>query len=225
MRLAVAALIWTSVLLAAAVLTADGVAPPVSLPSATQSLEVEHGRMPARDVTDLRSGADAELTRVAYALARIGTVVQCWSAADWRRQTTESTDWVLRSLGPWRAYTSPATYVIHLSPEVCAELRALRRGAPIRAGAASDAAAWSVAALAHEAQHVSGVLDEARADCYGLQTIAKAAGLLGRTALEGRYLAAVYAKHWYPWHKAPYRSADCRDGGALDLRPRVATWP
>jgi len=151
--------------------------------------------------------------------------VQCWSATDWKKQTVDSRDPALKTLGAWRAYTLPAAYSIQLSPQVCAELRALASGAPIRAGAASDAAAWSVAAPAHEAQHVSGVLNEVRADCYGMQNIAKAAVLLGRTTLEGRYLATVYAKHWYPWHQQRYRSPDCRNHGTLDLHPRLDTWP
>jgi hypothetical protein len=73
--------------------------------------------------------------------------------------------------------------------------------------------------------HVSGIRDEATAECEGMQTIAKAAVLLGRPVAEGRYLTVVYARHWYRWWPSRYRSPECHDGGRLDLRPAANVWP
>jgi hypothetical protein len=112
---------------------------------------------------------------------------------------------------------------VHLSPEVCAELAKLAAGAPI--GREADALAWSVAALAHEAQHVRGLRDEAVTDCYGMQTIEGAALTLSRNVDEGRALAKRYWRRWQPWLDEPWRSDECRNGGALDLNPTRAAWP
>jgi hypothetical protein len=101
----------------------------------------------------------------------------------------------------------------------------VRNGAPVWHDASPDALSWSVETLAHEAQHVAGVVSEAEAECYGMQTTPRAALLLGRTAEEGRYLAAVYLKHWYARLKPPYSSSDCRNGGPLDLHSDSDVWP
>jgi hypothetical protein len=58
-----------------------------------------------------------------------------------------------------------------------------------------------------------------------MQTIARAAVLLGRPPAQARYLAALYAKHWYPWWPRTYRSPECRNGGRLDLHPSTNVWP
>jgi hypothetical protein len=80
--------------------------------------------------------------------------------------------------------------------------------------------------LDHEAQHVRGVRDEAIAECNGMQAIDTAARALGRTGEEGRYLASLYWKSSYPKLEDPaYHSAECRDGGRLDLHPQSDVWP
>lgn len=86
-------------------------------------------------------------------------------------------------------------------------------------------AAISAAAqtLAHESIHLRGVSDEAAAECYGRQ-LAKTVFLrLGAPSADyvyelGRYALAI--------HTDPaYSSAECRDGGALDLDPASPIWP
>jgi hypothetical protein len=175
------------------------------------SVREPSGRLPNGLGADVANGVDPTLSRAASILAGRRTPVRCWSQAYWTR-------------APWQANTSLSE--INLSPEICAELKRLvRGGAPVRRDAAPDAPSWSVGALAHEAQHASGIHDEALAACYGLQTTAQAALLLGRSRAEGRYLAKVYWERWYPWFKPPYSSRDCRNGGALDLRPDSDVWP
>ena len=210
--------LWTGALLVVALLVVLAVVP---APRARS----ERGRLPAQvDTSSVESRIDPRLSRVAAALSGTRTGVRCWSKADWMRRTAEF-DWEGgETLGPWSAFASGPG--IELSPEICAELTrlALRR-APVWTDPRPDALAWSVSALAHEAQHVSGIHDEALAECYGMQSIAAAARRLGRTPAEGRYLASLFWRRWYPWIRASYRSPDCRNGGPLDLHPDTNVWP
>jgi hypothetical protein len=72
--------------------------------------------------------------------------------------------------------------------------------------------------------NVTGWLDEAVAECYGMRTIAHTAVRLGRTRAEGRWLAERYARRFYPRRESPYASPECRNGGRLDLRPGSDVW-
>ncbi|MDX6517345.1 MAG: hypothetical protein QOF50_191 [Gaiellaceae bacterium] len=188
----------------------------------------EVGRLPAGIGLSATSGVDPTLSRVASELARRRTQVRCWSQADWKRHVSELARAYPRmsKLGPWRAYTSTTLAEINLSPAVCAELHKIgHRRVSVWRDRSPDALAWSVEALAHEAQHASGILSEVQAECYGMQTAPTAAMLLGRTSAEGEYLARRYWKRWYAWLKPPYFSSECRNGGPLDLRPDRDVWP
>jgi hypothetical protein len=85
--------------------------------------------------------------------------------------------------------------------------------------------AWSVQALSHEAWHLGGELDEARTQCFGLQTTAYVARRLGSDRAQAQALATYLYERIYPQMPPAYRSGDCRDGGALDLRPETSVWP
>ena len=109
---------------------------------------------------------------------------------------------------------------------MCFELRKLiHDDEPVWRDPYPGALARSVQALAHESVHASGDVNEARAECSGLQKIVEAAVELGRTPKEGRYLARLYWRAWYPRHAVPYRSTECRDGGRLDFSPETRAWP
>ena len=84
---------------------------------------------------------------------------------------------------------------------------------------------WSVQALAHEAWHLAGELDEARTQCFGLQSTARVAGRLGADRTRAQALAAYVYARLYPLMPAAYQSSHCHDGGALDLRPETSVWP
>jgi hypothetical protein len=79
--------------------------------------------------------------------------------------------------------------------------------------------------LAHESSHLAGVRDEAAADCYGLQRTAVAAEDLGADAGEAERLARIALVERTLTAPPDYRSAECHDGGALDLDPGSAVWP
>jgi hypothetical protein len=88
-----------------------------------------------------------------------------------------------------------------------------------------DEEAFSVHVLAHESWHLRGFQDEATAECLALQTTADVAGRLGADFLHGAAVARFALEHVYPRMPEEYRSAECRDGGRLDLRPSLAAWP
>ena len=95
----------------------------------------------------------------------------------------------------------------------------------------ADEWAWypySLGILAHESYHLGGARDEAQAECYGLQAVARTAASLGATLSEAK-IASDYA--WtmlYPAleKKEPaYWSPECRSGSAFDLTPGDGVWP
>jgi hypothetical protein len=79
--------------------------------------------------------------------------------------------------------------------------------------------------LAHEAQHAVGVKNEARAECYAMQYVEPLARLLGANASYAALLEDFAWTRIYPVEPPGYSSPDCRPGGSLDLRKRVAAWP
>jgi hypothetical protein len=228
-RLAVAALAWSLFLLLAAVF-ADLIVsrPQPRVAPDARSIRVEQGRLPVVDAKAAHTRVDYRLGDVVTALAHRSATVYCASTADWKRRASEwAAHWPwLGELGPWRAYTLRETATVHLSPAVCAQLtRLVRSRGPVWRDEWPDALAWSIYALAHEAIHVSGIRSEVKADCHGMQSIAQAAVMLGRTSAEGAYLATLYLKHWHQGKRPAFRSRECRNGGRLDLHPRSAIWP
>lgn len=82
--------------------------------------------------------------------------------------------------------------------------------------------------LAHESFHLQGITNEATADCYGMQEIARAAVSLGATPGEARSSAEYAATTLYAQKVAgspAYGSPECRSGGALDRTPGDGVWP
>jgi hypothetical protein len=204
-RLAIAGILWTLVVL----WILGAVVPRPRASSSLASIRVEHGRVPA-EVPARSSAQDiALLGHVVAVLARLGADVRCSSGS------------------PWRAYTTFAPLpTVTLGRGICSELTRLAHDdRPVWRDESPDALAWSVETLAHESMHVSGIRNEPTAECYGMQTIRAAAVGLGRTAYEGRYLATLYWRHWYPWIAPSYRSRECRNGGRLDLRFASDVWP
>jgi hypothetical protein len=81
--------------------------------------------------------------------------------------------------------------------------------------------------LAHEAVHLSGVVEEDVTDCYGLQWIPWAATQFGASP---EYASMIGAKAWSLYQverpQLPaYYSTECREDGALDRSPGDGTWP
>jgi hypothetical protein len=88
--------------------------------------------------------------------------------------------------------------------------------------------AMSLAVVAHESYHLLGYSNERQVECYGMQSIWFVANKLGASIDESQALASLYATRMYPQRRIyspQYWSAECRDGGKLDLRKSLARWP
>ena len=86
----------------------------------------------------------------------------------------------------------------------------------------------ALAIVAHESYHLLGYSNEAQVECYGMQSIWFVANKLGGSIDESQALASLYATRMYPQRRTQspqYWSAECKDGGKLDLRKSLARWP
>jgi hypothetical protein len=132
--------------------------------------------------------------------------------------------------------TRPAGYFLML-PQLCTELAAFR-AAPTSFDprACTDSpcfnkvadTAMALATVSHESYHLLGYRNEAKVECYGMQSIWFVASKLGASLVESQAIASFYATQMYPQRRTrtpAYWSAECRDGGTLDLRPSIAGWP
>jgi hypothetical protein len=86
---------------------------------------------------------------------------------------------------------------------------------------------FALQTIAHESVHLSGVEDEAVAECYGMQFLAWVAWKLGAPDALAREMAADYWREYYVVERpgTPYFDEGCRDGGVLDLAPDRTGWP
>lgn len=118
----------------------------------------------------------------------------------------------------------------------CSELDALAEGrrakelectarAGIRCGRHGGDLATAVEVVTHESFHLKGIQDEARTECDGLQLMSATAVRLGATEAQGAALARAQFAESYPLMPETYRSGQCADGGAFDLRPDDPLFP
>jgi hypothetical protein len=90
------------------------------------------------------------------------------------------------------------------------------------------AMAFALETVSHESYHLLGYTNEAQVECYGMQSLWFVANRLGASVAESQAYATLYATRIYPtrrYQTPKYWSAQCRDGGAYDLRPRSHAWP
>lgn len=111
----------------------------------------------------------------------------------------------------------------HLTYTTCHNLAKWRRGG--HKATAPNAQLIAVHVLTHEAMHLTGVTNEATAECYAIQRDSQTAQLLGASRSAGDALALRYWSADYPNMRDDYRTSDCRPGGALDLHPDTPDWP
>jgi hypothetical protein len=135
---------------------------------------------------------------------------------------------------PWSP-SGPVDYFL-MRPAQCTYLSWFRQSPARwdpRTCSATDCAevpsiAMALAVVAHESYHILGYRNEAQVECYGLQSIWFVASRLGASVPEAQALASFYATHMYPSRRTStprYWSAQCRDGGAYDLRRSLGRWP
>jgi hypothetical protein len=161
------------------------------------------------------SHIDSRLSGVATTLGRGRAEVRCWSTAEWNtlvHQLDQGSD--------VNAYTTIDRRRVHLPWLTCSWLRLAMVQAFPRV-----ARAEALAMFAHELEHLRGIDDEARAECYSHQNLAAVAEALGASRDEAQRLRRVAWREFYPPSDPDYVSAECRNGGRLDLHPRRRRWP
>ncbi len=82
----------------------------------------------------------------------------------------------------------------------------------------------AVHVLTHEAMHMRGETDEAKAECQALQRDAFTAQALGATPQQAYDLAVRYWKQVYPRMPDGYFSRECGPGGELDEELETTPW-
>jgi hypothetical protein len=150
------------------------------------------------------------------------------------------TDGDLTELGEARTVPGSRTAgVVLLAPSVCTDLLGFTHGlvasdwscvdqnGPNLCSDTVDHEILALHTLAHETWHIRGISNEAATDCYALQSVSTVARTLGTDPVDAQALSAYYAAHFDAIRRPPpnYRSADCRDGGKLDLHPGSGVWP
>ena len=85
--------------------------------------------------------------------------------------------------------------------------------------------AVAVHVLAHESWHLHGEMNEARTECFALQSTSYAAQRFGADPTQGQQIAELILARVYPNMPTEYVTGDCVDRGPLDLRPASSTWP
>jgi len=110
-----------------------------------------------------------------------------------------------------------------------AALRTARNSGVVAQGALVTCDRWELTLLAvhvlsHESVHLRGFYDEAHADCLALQLDTRVAMSLGADETLARSMAHQYWTDSY-LPRINDQSAECYDGGSLDLFPGDAGWP
>jgi hypothetical protein len=176
----------------------------------------------------LREGAShGTRTQILYTLAtsrlvREQVTITCYSPPRWRRELRQGPKPPGKIAGFVMAHTAGG----NLSPTVCRWLdRLAYTKAPPTELLDKARLAQALATLGHEAEHARGTRSERVAECRGMQRIAPLAHALGASAAYGRELAELFWNYIYPYAPSTYSSGECRPGGKLDMRKRVAAWP
>jgi hypothetical protein len=177
-------------------------------------------------------GGDATASRIEPRFGKVASwlagkpvEVRCWSHADWPRLLREEQAYTRRIGDDTVGFAGIDGDRLNLAPDVCDGLvdLAYHRARPVGA-TAQYPLATAVVTLAHESQHVRGVSAEAQAECYAIQLTATTARHLGVEPAYATGLGRLYWNH-YDAELPLYRSAECRDGGAYDLRRTTSVWP
>jgi hypothetical protein len=186
----------------------------------------EKQELPVRGGAVRGSRVEPRLSAAASRIADKEVEVRCWSDEDWRRLMVEEQAYTRGKVNEAAlGFASAGGARLSLAPSVCGDLvRLAYAGARPSQPEERFALALSVATLAHESVHASGVADEPTAECHGIQRTAEAATTLG---VEARYAAQLVQAYWERYEQFPegYRSAECRDGGRLDLEPGSNRFP
>ncbi|MFN2471776.1 MAG: hypothetical protein ABR583_12480 [Gaiellaceae bacterium] len=163
------------------------------------------------------SRIEPRLTRALQELVGEGAEARCWSDGDWQVVATHNP----YGAGEVGGFVESGGK-IQLAPAVCKPLVAYLYG---DRDDDDDDLVWSLVVFAHEARHAAGEDEEDKAECYAMQDARRLGRLIGLAGKTADTIAERYWRERYPLNEFPYRSEECRDGGALDLHPDSRIWP
>lgn len=155
-----------------------------------------------------------------------GVEVRCWSKDEWRFVTKEWATYI--GSGDLLGFVHQRRPRASVAPRICKQLAGLvYHDEQPTVGESMYRKSEAVAVLAHEAEHIRNGLraSEAVTECNGMQRMRRLARIMGASRDYGDLLAERYAGDLYQYNVKPYKTADCRDGGSLDLHPASDVWP
>ena len=197
-------------------------------PTAQQDADPTLRRLPEGGAEVTTSRRDPLFAEAAEQITddRFDFEVRCWTSGDWNQ--------ILAFRGPELAGTEDAVVAafvaglsdVQLSPEVCGALTRFAYGPPrLRHGRPSPETALAVVVFTHEIGHTVIGSNEAATECWAVQRAKGVARVFGATAATAAAVGRVYLHEHYPRLPPDYQSAECYDGGALDLDPESSVWP
>ncbi len=167
---------------------------------------------------------EGRLAEVASQLAGREVDVRCETVGEAWLQTHPERGFV--EFGPDGAPKAETT----ITYDTCRALADWAASIPDRGGAAEDVRRLDVEqviavhVLTHEAMHMAGLVDEAKAECAAVQRDHRTATLLGASDPAARELSRRYLLEVYPDLPPAYRSAQCHPGGADDEQLENPPW-
>lgn len=168
-----------------------------------------------------------DISEIASSSVGVEPDVYCWQPTSWAELYPQYA--ILRggeevSL---KGILDPERNRLDLDPGICTTLGNYLRGvAPLRLSNQFLQLGEALSVLTHQAEHLKAPsASEAEVECWALQHVRP---LAARAGWEDETTTEVALQAWqiaYPRLPAPLRSAECRDGGALDRNPDSSVWP
>ncbi len=183
------------------------------------------------DLTDQRTRSAAperspKLAAQATRLAGARPEAFCWSDTHWEELSEE---WrLIRVDELWPiGFADRDGWRIHLAPQICAPLDRFFGGSySPNLNLESLDLAIALVTLAHEAEHLrSPEATEAQVECVAIQRVRDLVRAAGRSKAYEDLMTGLAWDVGYPDVPPEYRTAECRDGSALDVRPETTVWP
>lgn len=169
----------------------------------------------------------ADLSEIVQAGVGVQPDVYCWQPPSWAELHPQYA--IIRGgqEASLRGIVDPARNRIDLDPGICATLDGyLRRDRPLDLSNQFLLLGEALVVLTHQAEHLKAPsASEAEVECWALQHVRP---LAARAGWGEGVTTEVTLQAWqiaYPRLPAPFRSPECRDGGALDRNPSSDVWP
>jgi hypothetical protein len=177
--------------------------------------------VPASRIDPLFGEAADEITN-----GRFSFEVRCWNERDWDEVMAYWEPETAEPGGSEVAAFIAGLSDMQLSPEVCRTLTRFAYGPPrLRRSPPSVETAFAIVVFAHEIGHSVVGDTESATECWAMQQAPTVASVLGATPRTAASVGLLYFRQIYSQNLREYQSPECRNGGALDLRPERDGFP